>query len=244
MKLELNSSIDFIITDGHIMSKNNEPFYVEKSGNSLIVTDDNISNSTINFGNNTMSIVGGNNISMNGNSLSINGITIVAKGKTLDIKGKVDSIVLNGNTLKLTELIQDKELKENQHKFFKLDKNSVDAIFVKNGGFVEIEDLSVINEDALNLAVHGSGDIITHDKGHFVKSLNLLVQGSGDIKVSKFQSDSCNCSVMGSGDIDLILSDFNNAMLSIMGSGDITGKNTTVNNISKNVMGSGDINGL
>lgn len=249
MKIELLSDKDFIIIDGHIMTKNNEPFYVKKDNDVLVIADTKnfSSNSTTTISGRNNIVMSGNGISISGNTILVNGLKINASGKALNIEGQVDSIILNGNRIDVNNTSEiEEELDEDQIKFYTLDNGYIDSILVKGQGKIEIEDFKTLCDNSLNLSVKGSGDIVMKEsKGsQYIGSLNAQVQGSGDIKIRQINSSSSNCNVMGSGDIDLISCDFSKLMLNVMGSGDITGKNTKAQNVSKNIMGSGDINGL
>lgn len=251
MKLIIKSPNDFIITNGKLTSTSK--FEVLKQGDSLIISGGGSESMSINE----------NNISFSGNSCAfLSGTSSIGVcGDFRNILITQKKISFNGYSfsfkdgdLYINDAKYDKEdcsaaakndeLKENEYLSYPLEKGSINSIAISSSAEFTIEDLSVLSEDDLSMAVQGSSTLLTSNVGHFVKSLNISVQGSGDIKMNKFQSNNCNCSVQGSGDILLDNSNFNILNLNVMGSGDITGRNTTSLNISKNIMGSGDINGF
>lgn len=270
MNLVIKSPNDFEIIDGKLKSETK--FEVIKEGNNLIIQGDEncqiltISNGvTINQGNNGRAS-GGNyydhrnstnsigmlngtssigicgdfrNIHISQKNISFNGYTFNFKNGELYING----IKFIEDKTK-SETNEKEELKENEYLEYPLEKESINAISISSSARLTIEDLSILSDEDLSIALQGSGTFTTNSNGYFIKSLNCSVQGSGDIQLNKFQANSCNCSVQGSGDIILKNSNFNNLNLNVMGSGDITGRNTTAEKISKNVMGSGDINGF
>lgn len=252
MNLIIKSPNNFEIIGGKLKSESK--FEVEKQGNNLIIQG--VENQNI--------FMSGNNISMSGNSIGMlygtSSIGMCGDFKNIHISQK--TISFNGykfnfkngelyiNGVKFiedktkSEITEKEGLKENEYLEYPLEKESINAISISSSARLTIEDLSILSDEDLSIALQGSGTFTTNNNGYFIKSLNCSVQGSGDIQLNKFQANSCNCSVQGSGDIILKNSNFNNLNLNVMGSGDITGRNTTAEKISKNVMGSGDINGF
>jgi hypothetical protein len=271
MNLVIKNPNAFKVVDGKIKSKTK--FEVTKQGNNLIIQGDENSQIstafngiTINQGNNGRAS-GGNYYEQRNSTNSIgrlNGsslIGICGDFKNIHISQK--NISFNGYTFNFKngelyingiKFIEDKtksepskkeELKENEYLEYPLEKDSINAISISSSAILIIDDLSILSDNDVNIALQGSGSVVTKNNSeYFIKSLNCSVQGSGDIEINKFQCNSCNCSVQGSGDIVLRDSKYENLNLNIMGSGDITGENTTADKISKNIMGSGDINGF
>ena len=255
MNLIIKNSSNFKIIDGKLTSETK--FEATKKGNDLIISsEDNQgvlaigNNMTIsnNYGNcigvsNGLTSIGVcgdfKNIHISPKKISFNGYTFNFKNGELYINGVKFNEDNNDSKLDVSE-----ELKENEYLEYSLEKESIVSISISSSSMLDIQDLSVLNDEDLNIVVQGSGEVITNNSGYFIKNLNLSVQGSGDIQINKFQADSCNCSVVGSGDIALKHSRFNNLNLNVVGSGDITGRNTTAEKICKNITGSGDINGF
>lgn len=252
MNLVIKSPNNFEIIDGKLTSETK--FEVVKEGNNLVIQG----------GENQNVFMSGNNISISRNSIGmLNGSSSIGMcGDFRNIHISQKNISFNGYTFNFkngdlyingVKFIEDRtksetndkeELKENEYLEYPLEKESINAISISSSARLTIEDLSILSDEDLSIALQGSGTFTTNSNGYFIKSLNCSVQGSGDIQLNKFQANSCNCSVQGSGDIILKNSNFNNLNLNVMGSGDITGRNTTAEKISKNIMGSGDINGF
>ena len=255
MNLVIKSPNNFEIIDGKLTSETK--FEVTKQGDILIISSEDNQNILINGNNMTISNNYGNcigvskgstsigvcgdfrNIHISQKNISFNGYTFNFKNGELYING----IKFVEDKTK-SETIKKEEVKENEYLEYELTKESIKSISISSSTMLIIDDLSVLNDENLNIMIQGSGTVLTSFDGYFIKNLNLTVQGSGDIKINNFQSNNCNCSVQGSGDIILRESNFNTLNLNVMGSGDITGKNTTAEKISKNVIGSGDINGF
>ena len=241
MKIEILSSLDFVINRDEISSTKGEPFYIQKIGNKMVISDD------CDSGNSGNTCISGNGISVSNNTVYINGISIASKGRALSIKGDVDTIFLNGENIDLntSSAKNNAALKENQHVRHRLKEAAVDDISIKGSGSLKIVDNSPISDSLLAISVNGSGDVIFDVEEYFVSSLNLSIMGSGDIKFDRFEVGVGVCSIIGSGSIVMYDSYFNNTLnCSISGSGDIVAIDTSAKKIVKNVIGSGDISGL
>lgn len=110
----------------------------------------------------------------------------------------------------------------------------IETMTVNGSGNAEIVN---VDNDELELKVHGSGDIFVGGKS---KEVAIQVHGSGDVEMSEVAGETVDIEIHGSGNVDIENGTCTEMEIDIHGSGDVHAKDLICQEVSVDVQGSGN----